>query len=212
MRPAIPYYRVSTRVQGASGLGLEAQKEAVIRYMSANEFEPLAEFTEIESGRRKNRPELTKALEVCRKQKATLIIAKLDRLARNVHFVSSLMEAKVDFIAVDNPQANKLMLHMLAAFAEHESDLIRTRIKEALAAAKRRGVELGKNGKVLATQNKAKADEFALSIMPYLHTKNSLRGWAKMLNKMNVPSFRGRQWHSNSLYRISARLKEEQSN
>jgi DNA invertase Pin-like site-specific DNA recombinase len=110
---AIPYYRVSTQAQGQSGLGLDAQKQAVAGYMAQNAFTPLLEFTEVESGRKKKRPELEKALTACRKEKATLIIAKLDRLSRNVLFIASLLESKVDFIALDNPEANKLMFHML---------------------------------------------------------------------------------------------------
>src|SRR5690554_6572586 len=104
----IAYYRVSTEGQGKSGLGLEAQREAVRRYLERNGWPPVAEFVEVESGKNNERPELRKALAACRTRRATLIIAKLDRLARNVHFISSLMEAGIDFIAVDNPHANRL--------------------------------------------------------------------------------------------------------
>ena len=111
----VAYYRVSTTGQGVSGLGLEAQKIAVQSYLAANVgAELVAEFTEIESGKKKNRPELAEALKLCKRQKTTLIIAKLDRLARNVHFISGLMESRVDFLACDNPHANRLMVHMLA--------------------------------------------------------------------------------------------------
>ena len=99
----------------------------------------IEEFTEVESGKKKNRPELTKAIQLCKRQKATLIIAKLDRLARNVHFISGLMESRVEFVACDNPHANRLMVHMLAAFAEHEREMISQRTKEGLRAAKARG-------------------------------------------------------------------------
>ena len=156
----IAYYRVSTDRQGKSGLGLEAQEKAVSDYLK--DSTPIASFTETESGKNNNRPELLKALHSCKKQKAVLIIAKLDRLGRNVAFISSLMESKVEFIAVDNPHANKLMLHMLAAFAEHEREQISKRTKEALAAAKRRGIELGRHGKyILSKENKKDADNFA---------------------------------------------------
>jgi DNA invertase Pin-like site-specific DNA recombinase len=114
----VAYYRVSTDKQGRSGLGLEAQTEAVSRYI-AGRGELIAEFTEVESGKKSDRPELTRALELCRKKKATLLIAKLDRLARNVHFISGLMEGGAEFVAVDMPEANRLTLHIMAAFAEH---------------------------------------------------------------------------------------------
>jgi len=124
----------------------------------------IANFTEVESGGKTNRTELNKALDLCKKEKATLIIAKLDRLTRNVHFISGLMESKVDFVAADNPHANKLMIHMLAAFAEHEREMISQRTKEALRAAKARGVRFGVNGVKLAASNKKEAYMFALKM------------------------------------------------
>ena len=139
---AITYYRVSTVRQGMSGLGLDAQQHAVESY-AKDKYEIIGSYTEIESGKKNNRPKLLEALEQCKKLKATLIIAKLDRLGRNVAFIASLMESKVDFIAVDNPHANKLMLHIMAAFAEHEREMISNRTKEALRAAKKRGKVLG---------------------------------------------------------------------
>src|SRR4051812_9431030 len=139
----VAYYRVSTAKQGASGLGLEAQREAVAGYLNGGNWQLAAEFTEIESGRKNDRPELAKALATCRRVGATLIIAKLDRLARNVAFVSNLMEAGVEFVAVDFPTSNRLTIHILAAVAEHEREMISTRTKAALAAAKARGTKLG---------------------------------------------------------------------
>jgi DNA invertase Pin-like site-specific DNA recombinase len=112
-------------------------------FLLSKGWQLVREYTEVESGKRNQRPALHEALEACRKEKATLVIAKLDRLARNVAFVANLMESKADFVAVDNPYASKLMIHMLAAFAEHEREQISTRTKEALSAAKRRGVVLG---------------------------------------------------------------------
>jgi len=138
----VSYLRVSTATLGQSGLGLEAQRRAVCEYINRVSSGLLAEFVEIESGSRNDRPQLKAAIDLCTKQKATLIIAKLDRLARNVAFISTLMETGISFIAADNPHANKLMIHMLAAFAEHERDQIRARTKAALAAAKARGVVL----------------------------------------------------------------------
>lgn len=144
MKTAIAYYRVSTDRQGKSGLGLEAQANAVSQFAQQEGYSVVSTFTEIESGKKNQRPELLAALAQCRKEKATLIIAKLDRLGRNVAFTSNLMESRVEFKAVDNPHANRLMVHLLAAFAEHEREQISTRTKDALGAVKRRGVQLGK--------------------------------------------------------------------
>lgn len=119
----VAYYRVSTDRQGASGLGLEAQRDAVLSYLNGGSWTLKGEFVEVESGRTQRRPELMKALEVCRKEKATLVVAKLDRLYRNLHAMTSLMQAGIDFVAADNPHANKLTIHLLAAIAEHERDL-----------------------------------------------------------------------------------------
>jgi DNA invertase Pin-like site-specific DNA recombinase len=139
----VAYYRVSTDKQGASGLGLEAQQAAVQSYLNGGRWRLVAEFTEVESGKRNNRPRLAEALAVCRRRKATLVIAKLDRLARNVHFISGLLETGVNFVATDCPNDDRFMLHIRAAIAEDEARKISNRTKAALAAAKARGVELG---------------------------------------------------------------------
>jgi len=141
---AIAYYRVSTQKQGQSGLGIEAQQASVRDYARRHELQIVAEFTEIETGTRKrHRPELERALAEAKSSGAVLLIAKLDRLARNVAFISALMDSGAEFVAVDMPQANRLTIHVLAAVAEEEARLISERTKAALAAAKRRGVELG---------------------------------------------------------------------
>lgn len=143
----IAYYRVSTKRQGQSGLGLEAQRNAVLNYIDPELID--AEFTEIETGtNKKHRPELAKAIELCRKHNATLLIAKLDRLARNVNFVSNLMDSGVKFKAVDFPEANELTIHILASIAQHEAKVISQRIKSALAVKKE---HLKKEGKTLGT-------------------------------------------------------------
>src|SRR5262245_12543942 len=142
----VGYYRVSTDRQGRSGLGLDAQRDAVQRHLASHAGELVGEFCEVESGKRSDRPQLAAAIAAAKKAKAILIIAKLDRLARNVHFISGMMESGVDFVAADNPHANKLMMHLLAAFAEHEREQISQRTKDALAAAKARGIRLGRNG------------------------------------------------------------------
>jgi DNA invertase Pin-like site-specific DNA recombinase len=142
----VAYYRVSTKAQGNSGLGLEAQRQAVSNFIPERVGELIASYTDIETGTRKgnDRPHLAAALKHCKRERATLVIAKLDRLSRNVYFVSGLMESGVDFVAVDMPSANRLTIHILAAVAEEEARMISRRTKEALAAAKMRGVKLGR--------------------------------------------------------------------
>ena len=151
----VAYYRVSTESQGRSGLGLEAQQKAVLDFLNGGQWELVAEFTEIETGRKAhtaNRPELELALKLCKRERATLVIAKLDRLARNVHFISGLIERGVEFVAADNPHANRFTVHLLAAFAEHERDEISKRTKAGLERAKARGVKLGRHGAILAAR------------------------------------------------------------
>jgi DNA invertase Pin-like site-specific DNA recombinase len=213
----IAYYRVSTERQGQSGLGLQAQQKAIADYLNGGNWQLLAEYTEIESGKKTQRPELQKALDACKKAKATLVIAKLDRLGRNVAFIASLMESKVEFLAVDNPHANRLMLHMLAAFAEHEREQISQRTKAALGAAKRRGVELGKNGKEkLAPQNKADADAFAQSMAPIIKTLHqegytTVRALCAELNARHIPTVRlGGMWHLATVHQVLRRGKRLQ--
>lgn len=142
-KQVVAYYRVSTRKQGLSGLGLEGQKAAVSDYAQRNGAAVVFGYTEVESGKRKDRPELAKAIAHARRNKATLVVAKLDRLARNVAFLSALMESGADFVACDNPHANRLTIHILAAVAEDEAKRISERTKAALAAAKARGAKLG---------------------------------------------------------------------
>src|SRR5207248_11540648 len=139
----VAYYRVSTDRQGKSGLGLDAQREAVTSYLNGGSWQLVQEFVEVESGKRADRPQLAAALAACRKHKAKLVIAKLDRLSRNLPFVATLMESGVEFVAVDNPHANKLTIHILAAVAQHEREMISERTKAALAAARARGTQLG---------------------------------------------------------------------
>jgi DNA invertase Pin-like site-specific DNA recombinase len=143
MSGVIAYFRVSTKKQGESGLGLEGQAAAVEGYARQHGKPIIGRYTEVESGKLADRPELVKALAHARRSKATLVVAKLDRLSRNVAFLSVLMESKVDFVACDNPHANKLTIHLLAAVAEHEAEMISQRTKDALAAAKARGTLLG---------------------------------------------------------------------
>jgi DNA invertase Pin-like site-specific DNA recombinase len=209
----VSYFRVSTDKQGRSGLGLEAQREAVSQFVSGRGAAVIAEFVEIESGSKNDRPQLALALETCRRHKAVLIIAKLDRLGRNVAFVSALMESDVEFIAADNPHASKLMLHMLAAFAEHEREMISQRTKAALAAAKARGVRLGINGARLAAANHAEAVAWTKTVAEHVNAARAsgaktLTAIAAYLNAHGVPSREGKRWHPSNVARTARRLGE----
>ena len=169
----IAYYRVSTAGQGRSGLGIEAQQLAVKAYLTGRDHNLIAEFTEIESGRNSDRPKLAEALALAKKQKAILVIARLDRLARNVVFIASLMESSVEFIACDMPQATPFTLHIMAAVGEAEAKAISERTKAALAAAKERGVILGNTTNLPVARAKGRvtiingADDHASRVLPY---------------------------------------------
>ncbi len=167
----VAYYRVSTTKQGVNGLGMDAQREAVRNFLDGGKWELLAEFAEAESGKVKDRAELKKALELCRKEKATLLIAKLDRLARNAAFLLNLQDSGVKFIAVDMPHADNFTVGILALVAQKEREMISERTKAGLAAAKRRGVRLGNPDsseavKAAVQQRKRDADQFAAQLKP----------------------------------------------
>ena len=218
----VAYYRVSTDRQGKSGLGLEAQREAVQSYLNGGSWTLAAEVTEVESGRRNDRPELDRALGLCRLYNATLIVAKLDRLARNVAFISKLMESGVDFVAADFPQANRLTVHILAAVAEHEAKAISTRTKDALAAAKARGKKLGgdrgnlpavaKDGaKASVAARIAKASNRASDLVPIIEELKtsgavSLRQIATGLNAKGIRTARGGAWSAVQVQRVMERV------
>lgn len=213
----IAYYRVSTDKQGKSGLGLEAQRQAVLAHLNGGDWELLGEYTEIESGKRADRPQLAQALKAAKKAGATLIIAKLDRLARNVAFIANLMEAGVDFVAVDNPHANRLTLHILAAVAEDEARRISERTKAALAAAKARGTALG--GRRTAGQYEASvatriaaADQHAANVKPIIADiqrkgVTSYAAIADALNSRGIRTARGGSWHGSSVRNILMRTQ-----
>lgn len=202
----ISYFRVSTARQGRSGLGIEAQRKAVAAYLNGRK--PLAEFVEIESGTKSGRPMLAQALAASRVHRAVLVIAKLDRLARNVSFVSALMDAGVEFVACDFPQANRLTIHILAAVAEHEAKMISERTRAALAAAKARGRALGgfRGRAGTATDlakaraaRAAKADSRAADLAPTIRQlrsegAHSLRAIAAGLNSIGITAYRGGAW------------------
>jgi DNA invertase Pin-like site-specific DNA recombinase len=203
MADFVAYYRVSTDRQGVSGLGLDAQRVSVQRFLVPGQV-LAAEFTEIESGRRdRNRPQLHAALAECRRRRATLLIARLDRLARNVAFIANLMESGVDFVAVDMPTANRLTLHVMAAFAEHEREMISARTKAALAQAKARGKQLGNPRplEALKLANAAKMIEkpaqHVLDLITSWRTQGKgLRETARELNRLNIHTPRGAEWYA----------------
>lgn len=225
MKKLIAYFRVSTQKQGKSGLGLEGQQAAVEAFAKQTGASVLHTYTEIESGKRKDRPELAKALAHAKRSKATLVVAKLDRLARNVAFLSALMESGVEFVACDNPHANRLTIHILAAVAEDEARRISERTKAALAAAKARGTKLGSarpghwTGReqerlagleaarkaaakaVMQAANEAYADIYALAAE--LQGKGlALRGIAAELNAMGHTTRRGKPWNAMQVSRV----------
>jgi DNA invertase Pin-like site-specific DNA recombinase len=207
--PFVAYFRVSTDRQGRSGLGLEAQQKAVRDYLSGGQI--VAEFIEVETGRRNDRPELARALAACRRHKAKLVIAKLDRLSRNLAFIAALMDAGTEFIAVDNPHANRLTLHILAAVAQHEREMIGDRTKAALQAAKRRGVRLGRYGaEQLAPANHRAAIAHASKLAPIFVEMRasglSARQMAIELMARGVPTPSGARWHAQTVIRALDRI------
>ena len=208
----VAYYRVSTQRQGNSGLGLEAQQFAINEYLQQSGGELLSEFVEVESGRKVNRPKLDTAMKMAKKAGATLLIAKLDRLARNVHFITGLMAANVDFVACDMPSANKLTIGILACVAEDEADRISHRTKAALKAAKARGVKLGVTGKVLAKKYKAEANARAKELIGVINEIRSegvtaYHKIAKELNHRGVKTAKNAQWHGTSVMRVVKRVE-----
>jgi len=218
----IAYYRVSTKGQAVSGLGLEAQRAAVCTYTHGR-GELLAEYTETESGKKtdKARPELGKALQQCRLTGATLVIAKLDRLARNAHFLLGLKESGVKFVCADMPEANEMTIGLLAVIAEGEARMISERTKAALAAARARGVKLGnpkgyggftaEDRASAAAALKAKSDAFAASLVPVLadlakHGIVSYSGIARELNARHIQTSQGKKWHPSTVSLLCQRL------
>lgn len=232
----VAYYRVSTAKQGASGLGLEAQQQAVRDYLNGGAWELIAEFTEVESGKLSDRPVLAQAMERCRLTGATLLIAKLDRLSRNVHFLSGLMEQGVSFVACDLPTANDLTVHIMVAVAQQEAKAVSARTMAAMGAIKARlkaGEEYTarRSGKVIkrlgnpnglsvskrelgAAAVSAKARAFAARVLPTIQQIRaggdamSLSSIAKRLNEMHVLSAAGKPWTAMGVKRVLDRASE----
>jgi DNA invertase Pin-like site-specific DNA recombinase len=229
----VSYFRVSTAAQGRSGLGLEAQRTAVAQFYRGRAYEPLAEFLEVESGKNDARPELAKALHYAKVTGATLVVAKLDRLSRNVAFLATLQDSGVKFIAADMPEANELTVHIMAAVAQAERKAISRRTKEALAAAKARGCKAdgtpykagrlgnpngaaplrraGKGNGAAVGAIKAGADRHAANLAPIVERLRaegcgSLPSLAKALNDGGFQTARGGQWHPSSVRNLLARM------
>jgi len=209
MRPAIGYIRVSTAKQGRSGLGLEAQQEALQRFAEANGFAFLETLTEVESGGEDNRPELTKAIARAKKERAHVIVAKLDRLSRDVHYISGLMKHRVPFIVAElGADTDPFMLHIYAALAEKERLMISQRTKAAMKAAKARGVSIGglrDKGEELQREAKERAEGLR-SVFEELSGMSARRA-AKELNARGIPTFSGSKWYATQVIRVRERLQ-----
>ncbi len=212
------YYRVSTQKQGKSGLGLAAQKEAVNSFItSVGKAKKIKEFIEIESGKNNDRPELNDAIEYAKKTHSRLLVAKLDRLSRDLHFITTLEKSNVDFVCADMPDANKLTIHLIASIAQHERELISQRTRAALKQAKKKGVLLGASNpkiyRALQESNKNgnphlknKAQDFAkkmkVIIEPLLRANMSKTAIVDHLNACGVPTAQNCKWDRKQLYRV----------
>lgn len=217
----VSYLRVSTARQGRSGLGLEAQQAAVADFLNGGKWKLIAEFVEIESGKNDKRPKLVEALHRAKVTGATLVVAKLDRLSRNVEFLARLQNSRVRFICADMPDANELTINLLASVAQHERKLISERTKVALAAAKRRGTVLGNpngakalrglgNGAAVVALT-ANADKWANDIMPIIDDirasgAKTLRAIADELNAREILTARRGQWHAGTVRNVLKRM------
>jgi DNA invertase Pin-like site-specific DNA recombinase len=213
-RPIVSYLRVSTARQGRSGLGIEAQRAAIIRFAETEGYEIVREFVEVETGKGADaldrRPELSAALSEARRRKCAVLVAKLDRLSRDVHFVSGLMAHRIAFLVAElGPDVDPFILHLYAALSEKERAMISVRTKHALAAAKARGVRLGGPKLPQARESahaaiKANADKYAANVLPIIreaqrHGAATLREIADTLNARGVATARGGKWHATSV-------------
>ena len=221
----VAYLRVSTQKQGYSGLGIEAQREIIQKHL--HDKTPIAEYVEIESGRKKDRPKLKEALILCRKTEAILIVAKLDRLARNVSFLSNLLESDVDIVFCDFPEANKMVLHILSAISQYEAELIAARTKASLQAKKSRGFKLGNPEHLMDKHNqdirnsirscKEKADNnpnnkrAVAMLRTLIKEEYTLKSMADTLNKEGFVTSQGCSFSKSTVYKLIKRynLKED---
>jgi len=217
----VTYIRVSTQQQGRSGLGLDAQRKAVSDYLAAYAGHVVGEFREVESGKVNDRPQLQAALKRCRQSRATLLVAKLDRLSRSAAFLLSLRDSGVKFICADLPDANELTIGVLAAVAQHEREMISARTRAALAAAKARGVRLGSPSLAAGTASTAavarqgltaKAKAFAADLRDVIEAAQAeglctLQQLAEHLNSLSCPTPRGCAWTPTAVHRLLLRLQ-----
>lgn len=220
---AVAYYRVSTEGQGRSGLGLDAQREAVANLCQSRGWEIVGEFTEVQSGTRDDRPELKAARHRAKVTGSTLVIAKLDRLGRTVAYLSAQVAGGLKFVAADMPEANELTVHIMAAMAQHEREAISKRTREALAAAKARGTRLGNPNGAAALRRAAKGNGAALEAVKANAAERasdyapviadiraggaaSLPAIARELNERGIVTPRGGRWHPSSVRNLLARL------
>jgi DNA invertase Pin-like site-specific DNA recombinase len=214
----VSYLRVSTAKQGASGLGLEAQREAIATYLNGECWHLVGEHVEVESGKRSDRPALAAALRQCKLTGGRLIIARLDRLSRNVAFLANLMDSGVEFVAVDNPTATRFTLHILAAVAEHEAGMISARTKAALAAARARGVKLGGRREGVRPDHRKgteavmkAAGEFGVQVAPMVLAMRqeglSLRQIGAALTDRGVRTARGGAWSADAVRQVIRRTE-----
>lgn len=218
-RPLIGYLRVSTSAQGRSGLGLEAQREALARFAASEGFEVASEFVEVETGKGADaldrRPQLAAALAEARRRKCAIAVAKLDRLSRDVHFISGLMTHRVLFIVAElGADVDPFILHLFAALAEKERTMIATRTRDALQRAKARGVKLGgpklaEARRVAVERNVANADHHAANVLPVIReiqrSGASLHQVADALNARGISTPRGGRWYAKSVSNVLAR-------
>lgn len=218
----VGYIRVSTAKQERSGLGLEAQRQTINNYLNGGSWELLSEYVEVESGKNNERPKLKQAIDHCRMTGAILVIAKLDRLSRDLHFIATLQKSNVKFVSCDMPEANEFTVHIMAAMAQQERKMISQRTKEALQAAKARGVKLG-NPQNLSTEaaNKGrklgdvarirKANQFASDVYPLIQSHqeqgSGLRQIARLFNEQGILSARGKtgSWTPTAIKNIVSR-------
>lgn len=198
MTEYVAYYRVSTERQGRSGLGLEAQRAMVEQFLQPHD-NVIAEFTEIQSGKRDDRAELWNAINLVKKTRSKLLIPKLDRFSRKVSFISGIIDQGVDLVVCEHPNVSTFFLHLLACFAEEERRQISERTKAALRAAKSRGTVLGRNAHTLAKKRRSEKREFFETIRDrFVQANNasvSLAATARNLNQQKVPTFKGGRWH-----------------
>lgn len=213
MTKYVAYFRVSTEKQGKSGLGLAAQRSVIERFLSDGD-EVIAEFLEVQSGKKDDRLELWKAIAHAKKHDAKILIAKLDRFSRKVSFIAGIMEQGIGLVIAEMPHATDFQLHIFAALAQEERRLISERTRNALAEAKKRGVELGKHGKVLAQHNRRDSIERALKlkpvILPMIAGCASMSEVARRVNAAGIRTVRGKLFHTQQIKNLLRLLYSEQ--